>query len=220
MSAGIRLHWEMLPTDRPHSGRVSEYRTAPDCYTSHSLPPGILIENMRREGYEFEIGPPKVITKEVDGKKCEPFEEAIVEVPDSSIGSVVEIFAQRKGEMIDLSPFIEGSSRAKFRIATRGLLGLRNALLSATRGMGILNTIFLEYAPMAGEILMRDNGSLVAHETGDVTSYALETAQERGTMFCRPGDAVYEGQCIGMHAKAGDLVINVCKTKQLTNMRA
>lgn len=99
---------------------------------------GILIENMRREGFEFEIGPPKVITKEIDGKKCEPFEEAIVEVPDSSIGAVVEIFAQRKGEMIDLAPFVEGSSRAKFRIATRGLLGLRNALLTATRGMAIM----------------------------------------------------------------------------------
>ncbi|GAX79642.1 hypothetical protein CEUSTIGMA_g7083.t1 [Chlamydomonas eustigma] len=181
---------------------------------------GILIENMRREGYEFEIGPPKVITKEINGQKCEPYEEAIVEVPDNSIGSVVEIFAQRKGEMVDLAPFIEGSSRAKFRIATRGLLGLRNALLTATRGMAIMNTIFLEYAPVAGEILMRDNGSLVAHETGDVTSYALETAQDRGVLFVRPGDAVYEGQCVGMHAKAGDLVINVCKTKALTNMRA
>ena len=104
---------------------------------------GILIENMRREGFEFEIGPPKVITKEIDGKKCEPFEEAIVEVPDTSIGSVVEIFAQRKGEMIDLAPFVEGSSRAKFRIATRGLLGLRNALLTATRGMAIMVNIIM-----------------------------------------------------------------------------
>lgn len=107
---------------------------------------GILIENMRREGFEFEIGPPKVITKEIDGKKCEPFEEAIVEVPDNSIGAIVELFAQRKGEMIDMAPFMEGSTRVKFRIATRGLLGLRNALLTATRGMAIMNTIFLEYA--------------------------------------------------------------------------
>ncbi len=102
---------------------------------------------MRREGFEFEIGPPKVITKEIDGRKCEPFEEAIVEVPDANIGAVVELFAQRKGEMVDLAPFIEGSSRVKFRVATRGLLGLRNALLSATRGMAVMNTIFLEYAP-------------------------------------------------------------------------
>jgi GTP-binding protein len=180
---------------------------------------GILIENMRREGYEFEIGPPKVITKEIDGKTCEPYEEAIVEVPDANIGAVVELFAQRKGEMVDLAPFIEGTSRAKFRIATRGLLGLRNALLTATRGMAVMNTIFLEFAPSAGEILMRDNGSLIATETGDVTSFALESAQERGVLFCRPGDPCYENQCVGMHAKAGDLRVNVCKTKQLTNMR-
>ncbi|GFR42798.1 hypothetical protein Agub_g3763 [Astrephomene gubernaculifera] len=181
---------------------------------------GILIENMRREGYEFEIGPPKVITREVDGKTCEPFEEAIVDVPETYVGSVVELFAQRKGEMVDLIPSIQGASRVKFRIATRGLLGLKNALLTATRGLGVMNTLFLEYAPVAGEILMRENGSLVAFETGQVTSYALESAQERGQMFIRPGDAVYEGQCVGVHAKAGDLRVNVCKTKQLTNMRA
>mmetsp|Transcript_3232 Transcript_3232/g.7093 ORF Transcript_3232/g.7093 Transcript_3232/m.7093 type:complete len:688 (-) Transcript_3232:619-2682(-) len=181
---------------------------------------GILIENMRREGYEFEIGPPKVITREVEGRKMEPFEEAICDVPENYVGATVELFAQRKGEMVDLIPSIEGASRIKFRIATRGLLGLRNSLLTATRGMGVMNTIFLEYAPMAGEILMRDNGSLVAFETGQVTSYALESAQERGQLFVRPGDQVYDGQVVGMHAKAGDLKINVCKTKQLTNMRA
>jgi len=181
---------------------------------------GILIENMRREGFEFEIGPPKVITKEVDGKTCEPYEEAVVEVPDNYVGSVVELFAQRKGEMTDLQPSLEGSSRLKFRIATRGLLGLRNAMLTATRGMGVMNTLFLEYAPMAGEILMREAGCLVAFETGQVTAYALESAQERGQLFCRPGDQVYEGQCVGQCSKAGDLKINVCKTKQLTNMRA
>jgi len=181
---------------------------------------GILIENMRREGFEFEIGPPKVITKEIGGKTVEPYEEAVVEVPEQYVGAVVELFAQRKGEMTDLQPSLEGQSRLKFRIATRGLLGLRNAMLTATRGMGVMNTLFLEYAPLAGEILMRDAGSLVAHETGAVTSYALESAQERGQMFVRPGDAVYEGQCVGQHAKAGDLKINVCKTKALTNMRA
>ncbi|KAG2434942.1 hypothetical protein HYH02_012139 [Chlamydomonas schloesseri] len=181
---------------------------------------GILIENMRREGYEFEIGPPKVITREVEGKTCEPYEEAIVDVPEQYVGAVVELFAQRKGEMVDLIPSIQGASRIKFRIATRGLLGLKNQLLTATRGLGVMNTLFLEYAPVAGEILMRENGSLVAHETGQATTYALESAQDRGQMFCRPGDQVYEGQVIGMHAKAGDLKVNVCKTKALTNMRA
>ncbi|KAG1676929.1 hypothetical protein FOA52_014805 [Chlamydomonas sp. UWO 241] len=181
---------------------------------------GILIENMRREGFEFEIGPPKVITKIIDGHKCEPFEEAIVEVPDANVGACVELFAGRKGEMVDMAPFIEGTTRIKFRVATRGLLGMRNALLTATRGMAVMNSVFLEFGPMAGEINMRDNGSLTAFDTGQVTSYALETAQERGQMFCRPGDQVYAGQVVGMHAKAGDLALNVCKAKQLTNMRA
>jgi len=181
---------------------------------------GILIENMRREGYEFEIGPPKVITKEVDGVKSEPYEEAIVEVPETYVGPVVELFAQRKGEMTDMQPSFEATTRISFKIATRGLLGLKNALLTATRGTALINTIFDGYKPVAGEISMRDQGSLVAFETGQVTAYALESAQERGVMFCKPGDAVYEGQVIGNCNKAGDLKVNVCKSKALTNMRA
>eukprot|EP00882_Tetradesmus_deserticola_P000261 GHRQ01000288.1.p1 GENE.GHRQ01000288.1~~GHRQ01000288.1.p1 ORF type:complete len:685 (+),score=335.85 GHRQ01000288.1:559-2613(+) len=181
---------------------------------------GILIESMRREGYEFEIGPPKVITREVDGAKCEPYEEAVVEVPEAYVGPVVELFAQRKGEMQDMQPSIEGTTRLTFKIATRGLLGLKNALLTATRGMGLLNTLFDCYRPVAGEINMRENGSLVAFETGQVTAYAIETAQERGQLFCRPGDQVYEGQVVGVYNKSGDLKINVCKAKALTNMRA
>ncbi|WIA23336.1 hypothetical protein OEZ85_000100 [Tetradesmus obliquus] len=181
---------------------------------------GILIESMRREGYEFEIGPPKVITREVDGHKCEPYEEAIVEVPEQYVGSVVELFAQRKGEMQDMQPSIEGTTRLTFKIATRGLLGLKNALLTATRGLGLLNTIFDSYRPVAGEISMREQGSLIAFETGQVTAYAIETAQERGQLFCRPGDQVYEGQVVGVYNKSGDLKLNVCKAKALTNMRA
>jgi GTP-binding protein len=181
---------------------------------------GILIESMRREGYEFEIGPPKVITREVDGTKCEPYEEAVVEVPEQYVGSVVELFAQRKGEMQDMQPSIEGTTRLTFKIATRGLLGLKNALLTATRGLGLLNTLFDSYRPVAGEISMRENGSLVAFETGQVTAYAIETAQERGQLFVKPGDQVYEGQVVGVYNKSGDLKINVCKAKALTNMRA
>jgi GTP-binding protein len=175
---------------------------------------------MRREGYEFEIGPPKVITREVDGTKCEPYEEAVVEVPEQYVGSVVELFAQRKGEMQDMQPSIEGTTRLTFKIATRGLLGLKNALLTATRGLGLLNTLFDSYRPVAGEISMRENGSLVAFETGQVTAYAIETAQERGQLFVKPGDQVYEGQVVGVYNKSGDLTINVCKAKALTNMRA
>uniref|UniRef100_A0A383VSI0 Elongation factor Tu, chloroplastic n=1 Tax=Tetradesmus obliquus TaxID=3088 RepID=A0A383VSI0_TETOB len=181
---------------------------------------GILIESMRREGYEFEIGPPKVITREVDGHKCEPYEEAIVEVPEQYVGSVVELFAQRKGEMQDMQPSIEGTTRLTFKIATRGLLGLKNALLTATRGLGLLNTIFDSYRPVAGEISMREQGSLIAFETGQVTAYAIETAQERGQLFVKPGDQVYEGQVVGVYNKSGDLKLNVCKAKALTNMRA
>jgi GTP-binding protein len=181
---------------------------------------GVLIESMRREGYEFEIGPPKVITREVDGHKCEPYEEAVVEVPEQYVGGIVELFAQRKGEMVDMQPSIQGTTRLTFKIATRGLLGLKNAMLTATRGMGILNTLFDSYRPVAGVISMRENGSLVAFETGQVTAYALETAQDRGQMFCKPGDAVYEGQVVGIYNKSGDLKINVCKAKALTNMRA
>eukprot|EP00798_Chlamydomonas_sp_ICE-L_P021330 gene21330-28262_t len=181
---------------------------------------GILIENMRREGYEFEIGSPQVVQMEINGKKCEPFEEALVDVPESSVGAVVELFAQRKGEMTDMVPSVTGTTRLSFRIATRGLIGLRNQLLTATKGMGVVNTNFLEYAPFLGEINVRDNGSLVAFETGMVTAYSLETAQMRGIMFQKPQDQVYAGQVIGIHAKAGDLKINICKAKALTNMRA
>jgi len=182
---------------------------------------GILIENMRREGFEFEISPPQVITKlDESGSKMEPYELASVEVPDANVGACVELFAARKGEMIDMAPFIQGTTRLKFRVATRGLLGMRNALLTATRGLAVMNSNFQEFGPLAGEILMRDNGSLVAFETGQVTAYSLETAQARGIMFCRPGDQVYEGQIVGIHAKSGDLKINVCKAKALTNMRA
>eukprot|EP00955_Chlamydomonas_euryale_P075136 362223-Chlamydomonas_euryale.AAC.4 len=173
----------------------------------------------------------------------EPYELASVEVPDANVGACVELFAARKGEMIDMAPFIQGTTRLKFRVATRGLLGMRNALLTATRGLAVMNSNFQEFGPLAGEILMRDNGSLVAFETGQVTAYSstacllttclptdclisqvtaysLETAQARGIMFCRPGDQVYEGQIVGIHAKSGDLKINVCKAKALTNMRA
>jgi GTP-binding protein len=184
---------------------------------------GILIENMRREGYEFEIGPPKVITRTDpdNGATLEPYEEATVEVPEAYVGAVVEMFAGRKAEMIDMQPSLEGTTRVTFKIATRGLLGLKNQLLSATRGLGLLNTLFDSYRPQAGEIQMRENGSLVAHETGSVTAYAVESAQERGTLFVKPGAQIYEGQVVGVYNKpGGDLKVNLCKAKQLTNHRA
>eukprot|EP00898_Chlorokybus_atmophyticus_P008512 jgi/Chlat1/8662/Chrsp87S08042 len=182
---------------------------------------GILIENMRREGYEFCIGPPQVITKEVNGKVQEPYEEAVVEVPEEYVGPVVDLLGQRKGEMIDMAPCTtDGACVVKYRIPTRGLLGLRNAMLTATRGTAILNTVFSHYGPWCGDIILRENGSLVAFETGQTTSYALLSAQERGALFCGPGLDVYKGQIVGIHQRQGDLAINVCKKKQMTNIRS
>ncbi|KAK9842368.1 hypothetical protein WJX84_007744 [Apatococcus fuscideae] len=181
---------------------------------------GILMENMRREGYEFAVGPPKVITKRVDDKLHEPFEEAMVELPEAHVGSAVDLLGQRKGTMLDLSNSTGGLTRLTYRIPTRGLLGLRNALLTATRGTGVLTTIFKDYAPFAGELNSRENGSLTASAQGQVTSYALDSAQNRGRMMVQPGDEVYEDQVVGIHQRAGDLGINVCKRKQATNVRS
>ena len=176
---------------------------------------------MRREGYEICIGPPQVITKlDEDGKKLEPFEEASVEVPEEYNGAVVELLSNRKGEMLDLMTNDKGTTTIKYKVPTRGLLGLRNAILTATRGTAVLNTIFDGYYPYAGDISMRENGSLVAFETGQVTSYALFSAQERGVMFVKPGVDVYENQVVGIHQRNGDLKVNVAKRKAATNVRS
>jgi GTP-binding protein len=181
----------------------------------------ILIENMRREGFEFCIGPPQVIFKEdADGKKLEPFEEAVVEVGEDYNGAVVELLANRKGEMLDLVTNDKGMTTIKYKVPTRGLLGVRNAILTATRGTAVLNTIFDGYYPFAGDITQRDNGSLIAFETGQATSYALFSAQERGMMFIKPGVEVYEGMVVGIHQRSGDLKVNVAKRKAATNVRS
>ena len=180
----------------------------------------ILIENMRREGFEFCIGPPQVIMREEDGKKLEPFEEAVVEVGEEYNGSVVELLANRKGEMLDLFTNDKGMTTIKYKVPTRGLLGVRNAILTATRGTAVLNTIFDGYYPDAGEIPTRENGSLIAFETGQSTSYALFSAQERGQMFIKPGVEVYEGMVVGIHQRAGDLKVSAAKRKAATNVRS
>ncbi|KAI3471589.1 hypothetical protein Pfo_028239 [Paulownia fortunei] len=160
----------------------------------------ILIENMRREGYEFMVGPPKVINKKVDDKLLEPYEIAIVEVPEEYMGPVVELLGRRH--------------------TNPGLLGLRNSILTVSRGTAVLNTIFDEYGPWAGDINTRDQGSLVAFEDGTSTSYALSSSQERGQMFIGPGVDVYKGQIVGIHQRPGDLSLNVCKKKAATNVRS
>lgn len=183
----------------------------------------ILIENMRREGYEFAVGPPQVILKEDEsnpGKFLEPIEEAIVEVSEEYVGSAIDQFGARKGEMLDMAAGDDGITTIKYKIPTRGLLGLKNALLTATRGTGVINTIFSGYEPYSGEIQTRDQGSLVAFETGQSTTYALMGAQERGVMFIGSGEDVYAGQIVGIHQRQGDLKVNVCKKKAMTNVRA
>ncbi|CAL5434913.1 unnamed protein product [Camellia sinensis] len=181
----------------------------------------ILIENMRREGYEFMVGPPKVINKRVDDKLLEPFEIATVEVPEQHMGPVVELLGKRRGQMFDMQGLgSEGTTFLKYKIPTRGLLGLRNAILTASRGTAILNTIFDSYGPWAGDITTRDQGSLVAFEDGTTTSYALSSSQDRGQMFVGPGLDVYKGQIIGIHQRPGDLSLNVCKKKAATNVRS
>ncbi|KAL4446235.1 hypothetical protein ABPG77_003042 [Micractinium sp. CCAP 211/92] len=186
-----------------------------------SLHLGILMENMRREGYEFEVGPPKVITKsDESGTRVEPMEEAVVEVPEEHVGQVVDLMGQRKAQMVDMTAGSEGTTRLKYEIPTRALLGLRNAMLTATKGTAVLNTNLIGYTPYVGDIMTRENGSLVCHETGQVTAYALDSVQQRGRLFVTPGDQVYEGQVIGIYQRSGDLKVNPCKKKALTNMRA
>nr|ABX90064.1 tyrosine phosphorylated protein A [Suaeda salsa] len=181
----------------------------------------ILIENMRREGFEFMVGPPKVISKLVNDKLHEPFEIATVEVPEEHMGAVVELLGKRRGQMINMENVgSEGTTVVRYKIPTRGLLGLRNAILTASRGTAILNTIFDSYEPRAGEISTRDQGSLVAFEDGTSTSYALASSQDRGKMFIGPGVDVYKGQIVGIHQRPGDLSLNVCKKKAATNVRS
>ncbi|CAM8966832.1 hypothetical protein QQ045_004132 [Rhodiola kirilowii] len=181
----------------------------------------ILIENMRREGFEFMVGPPKVINKKINDKLFEPYEIATVEVPEEHMGSVVELLGKRRGLMIDMQGLgSEGTTFLRYKIPTRGLLGLRNAILTASRGTAVLNTVFESYEPWAGDMSTRELGSLVAFEDGTTTSYAISSAQERGQMFLGPGAEVYKGQVIGIHQRNGDLSVNVCKKKAATNIRS
>ena len=179
----------------------------------------ILIENMRREGFELQVSRPQVIFKQVDGQKMEPFEEVSIEVPENMSGTVIEKLGKRKGEMKDMR-VENGTAYLEFVIPTRGLIGFRNEFMMDTRGQGILNTLLLGYRPYAGEFTTTPHGSLVAHETGESNSYGLIAAQERGQLFIGAGVQVYEGMVVGQNAKPDDLVVNVCKEKRLSNMRS
>lgn len=180
----------------------------------------ILIENLRREGYEFQVGAPKALFKEVDGVKCEPVERMIADVPADAVGSVMEKMGSRKGELISMNPKGADRMRMEFLVPARGLFGYRTEFLTDTKGEGVLSSVFHSYQPYKGEISKRQTGSLIAFESGESITYGLYNAQERGTLFIGPGVPVYAGMVVGSSPKAEDISVNVCKKKQLTNMRA
>ncbi|AVQ17084.1 MULTISPECIES: translational GTPase TypA [Fusobacterium] len=180
----------------------------------------ILLENMRREGFEVQVSKPRVLMKEIDGVKMEPMEMALIDVDDSYTGVVIEKMGVRKAEMIAMTPGQDGYTRLEFKVPARGLIGFRNEFLTVTKGTGILNHSFFEFEAFKGEIPTRNKGVLIATEPGVTVPYALNNLQDRGTLFLDPGIPVYEGMIVGEHNRENDLVVNVCKTKKLTNMRA
>jgi GTP-binding protein len=181
---------------------------------------GILIETMRREGYEFQVSQPQVIFREVSGQPCEPYETLVLDVPEEAVGGCIERLGQRKGEMQDMQVGTNGRTNLEFVIPARGLIGFRGEFMRLTRGEGIMNHSFLEYRPMSGDIEARRNGVLISFEEGVATFYAMQNAEDRGSFFIKPGTKVYKGMILGEHNRPQDLELNVCKTKQLTNHRA
>ena len=179
----------------------------------------ILIETMRREGYEFQVSPPRVLYQEIDGKKCEPIERMVADVPADAVGSVIEKIGARKGDLVEMTP-VGDRMKLEFLVPSRGLFGYRNEFLTDTKGEGIMASVFDSYAPMKGDIQRRNSGSLVSFETGESVTYGLYNAQERGVLFIGPGVPVYAGMVVGETPKQEDISVNVCKKKQLTNMRA
>ncbi len=179
----------------------------------------ILMENMRREGYEFMVSTPRIIYKEINGQRCEPIERCVIDVPKEYVSAIMEKMGYRKGELVEMQP--KGDRmHLEFLIPTRGLFGYRTEFLTDTKGEGIMNTIFEEYQPEKGEIQKRFVGSLIAYEEGEATAYGLYNAQERGLMFIEPGTKVYAGMIVGMSPKGEDIVVNVCKKKHLTSIRS
>jgi GTP-binding protein len=181
---------------------------------------GILIETMRREGYEFQVSQPQVIYREVNGQPCEPFEVLVMDVPDEASGSCIERLGQRRAEMQDMRVNENGRTQLEFVIPARGLIGFRGEFMRITRGDGIMNHSFLDYRPLSGDVETRRNGVLISFEEGTTTFYAMKNAEDRGVFFITPGTKVYKGMIIGEHNRPQDLELNVCKTKQLTNHRS
>jgi GTP-binding protein len=180
----------------------------------------ILLENMRREGYEMAVSRPRVVYKDIDGQRCEPYEVLSVDVEDTNQGGVMEELGHRRGELLDMQPDGKGRVRLDYRIPARGLIGFQGEFMTLTRGTGVMSHVFDDYAPVKGDIEERRNGVLVSQDDGAAVAYALWKLQERGRMFVSPGDPVYEGMIIGIHSRDNDLVVNPIRTKQLTNIRA
>ena len=202
--------------------RVTEIENATDSFNvagRGEMSLSILIETMRREGYEFQVSPPRVLYQTIDGKQCEPIERLVADVPTEAVGAVIEKVSARRGELQEMLP-IGKRTRVTFLVPSRGLFGYRNEFLTDTKGEGIMASVFDSYAPYKGDLQRRSTGSLVAFETGESVTYGLFNAQERGQLFIGPGVPVYEGMVVGVCPKAEDISVNVCKKKQLTNMRA
>ena len=179
----------------------------------------ILMETMRREGYEFQVSPPRVLYQEIDGQLCEPMERLVADVPADAVGAVIEKLGSRKGDLLEMTP-IGSRMKLEFLVPARGLFGYRNEFLTDTRGEGIMASVFDSYAPFRGELTRRNSGSLVCYETGESVTYGLWSAQERGVLFLGPGVPVYAGMVVGETPKSEDITVNICRKKQLTNMRA
>ena len=202
--------------------RVTEVENSTDSFNvagRGEMSLSILMETMRREGYEFQVSPPRVLYRTIDGKKCEPIERLVADVPSESVGAVIEKLGSRKGDLIEMTP-VGSRMKLEFLIPARGLFGYRNEFLTDTRGEGIMASVFDSYAPYKGDLSRRNTGSLVSFETGESVSYGLFNAQERGALFIGPGVKVYEGMIVGVSPKQEDITVNVCKKKQMTNMRA
>ena len=212
----------MRETLKDVSLRVSDVEGATDSFSvagRGEMSLSILSETMRREGYEFQVSPPRVLYKTIDDKRCEPIERVVVDVPQEFVGAVIEKLGQRKGELLEMTP-VGNRMKVTFLVPSRGLFGYRNEFLTDTKGEGIMASVFERYEPFKGEIARRNTGSLIAWETGESVTYGLYAAQERGALFIGAGVPVYGGMVIGECPKAEDITLNVCKRKQLTNTRA
>ncbi|MHB0998162.1 MAG: translational GTPase TypA [Armatimonadota bacterium] len=207
----VNVSLRVAPTDSPDTLKVSG---------RGELQLAILLETMRREGFEVAVSKPQAITKHIDGRLCEPIEELHVEVNDESLGTIMEEISKRKGEIIHMDKDAAGNNQLIFEVPTRGLIGLRTDFLTWTKGLGIMSHIFKHYGPYKGEIVTRSRGSLISKETGRSTAYAIAPLQDRASFFITPGDEVYEGQVVGENARSEDMVVNITKAKKMTNMRS